>query len=268
MTCKTGSSIWLWASLILVLALSGCNALSIDKSIASGGHDSRVRLVILHYTSVDFDQSIYLLTQTGVSSHYLIGDQPAKIYQLVPEHRRAWHAGDSSWHGRTWLNSSSIGIELVYPGYLLMNGQQYWPQWSEQQIDLLVRLLKDIVARHELPKDSIVGHADVSPQRKIDPGPMFPWSSLANAGLISWPKPEHMELFQPIYAQQLPDAHWFQQKLQLLGYQIEPSGVIDEQTQNVLKVVWMKYGSHDLQAMSMAQLAAIIQSLVVQQVHN
>lgn len=102
----------------LLLVLAGCSSgLRIDDSHTATGQNSRVQYIVLHYTSADMARSLQLLTETDVSSHYLIGEAPATIYRLVDENRRAWHAGDSQWQGRTWLNGTSIGIELVNQGY-------------------------------------------------------------------------------------------------------------------------------------------------------
>src|SRR5690606_23568076 len=95
------------------------------------------------------------LTQGEVSSHYLINDTPPTIYRLVDENRRAWHAGDSSWQGRTWLNASSIGIEIVHPGYRDRPDGRYWYPWNPQQIDALIPLLQDILQRHGLPPERV-----------------------------------------------------------------------------------------------------------------
>lgn len=263
---KTAKLQVFWPIACWILLLAGCSTLQIDKTHNSSGFDSRVGLVVLHYTAADFAHSVELLVAGQVSSHYLIKDMPPKIYQLVGEEHRAWHAGESSWHGRTWLNASSIGIELVYPGYIDTGTDRQWPQWPEQQIDLLVLLLKDIYARHALPIDSIVAHSDIAPQRKKDPGPMFPWARLAAEGLISWPDKQHLELFAPAYSVHLPDADWFQQSLRKLGYEVKITGQFDEQTSNVLDAVQMKYlarqsaiGKPD------ALTAAVIQSLLFQQ---
>ena len=100
------------ALLCAALLLTGCSGLKFNDSYQSVGQDSRVQFIVLHYTSSDLPRSLYLLTGKDVSSHYLIAEQPATIYRLVDENRRAWHAGNSQWNGRTWLNSSSIGIEI------------------------------------------------------------------------------------------------------------------------------------------------------------
>lgn len=99
---------------LLLLTLAGCaTGLRIDRSHTSVNQDERIQFVVLHYTNASLERSLNLLTHGEVSSHYLIGDSPATVYQLVDESRRAWHAGDSQWDGRTWLNSTSIGIEIV-----------------------------------------------------------------------------------------------------------------------------------------------------------
>ena len=133
--------------LCAVFFLSGCSGLRFDDSYQSVGQDSRVQFIVLHYTSSDLPRSLYLLSGKDVSSHYLIAEQPATIYRLVDENRRAWHAGDSQWNGRTWLNSSSIGIEMVNQGYTDTPEGRVWQPWSEQQIDALVLLLKDKIGR-------------------------------------------------------------------------------------------------------------------------
>lgn len=102
---------------LLLAACAGRGGLEIDREHPSRNQDSRVQYIIIHYTSADLPRSLQLLTRGEVSAHYLIGANPPTIYQLVDENRRAWHAGQSEWQGRTWLNSTSIGIELVNPGY-------------------------------------------------------------------------------------------------------------------------------------------------------
>ena len=161
---------------LALLLLGGCaGGLQIDDSHRSVSQSSRVQYVVLHYTSTDMQSSLRLLTRDGVSSHYLIGDHPAKIYRLVDETRRAWHAGESEWQGRTWLNASTIGIELVNDGYREAPGGRVYQPFSDEQIDALILLLKDIVQRHNLPPGSIIGHSDIAPERKTDPGPAFDW---------------------------------------------------------------------------------------------
>ncbi len=175
----------LLSATLLLLLLAGCaSGPRIDTSHSSIGHDSRVQFIVLHYTSTDLPRSLELLSGRDVSSHYLIGESPATIYRLVDEDRRAWHAGESEWNGRTWLNATSIGIELVNQGYeQSADGRRLWYPYSQAQIDALVVLLKDIMARHGLKPGAIIGHSDIAPGRKTDPGPAFDWLRLRAASI-------------------------------------------------------------------------------------
>jgi len=238
-------------SLCLALALvllAGCSAgLRIDDSHTATGQNSRVQYVVLHYTSADLQRSLELLTQTEVSSHYLIGDAPPTVYRLVDENRRAWHVGVSEWKGRTWLNSTTIGIELVNQGYYQTPAGRYWQPFSPQQIDTLIVLLKDIVQRHQLPLGSIIAHSDVAPQRKVDPGPLFPWKRLADEGLVPWPNEDAVARQQALFSTSLPSVQWFQEQLAQLGYAVPQHGELDTATRNVIAAFQMKYrpANHD-----------------------
>ena len=140
-------------------------------------------LVVLHFTSQhSVAESLHTLSTANsggpVSSHYLIGAD-GRIYQLVAEDRRAWHAGPGRWGTITDLNSASIGIELDNDGE---------SPFAPAQIEALVRLLEDVCARHGIPKRQVIGHADLAPDRKVDPGKFFPWKQLAGRGFGVWPQ--------------------------------------------------------------------------------
>jgi N-acetylmuramoyl-L-alanine amidase len=229
--------------LIALVLLAGCaSGPRIDTSHPSIGHDSRAQFIVVHYTSTDLQRSLEILTGDGVSSHYLIGDSPATIYQLVDENRRAWHAGESEWKGRTWLNSSSIGIELVNGGYTeSTDGRRLWYPYSDKQIDALIVLLKDIMDRHGLKPGAIIGHSDIAPQRKVDPGPLFPWKRLADAGLVPWPDAQAVAHQRSLFATALPDVAWFQAQLAKQGYKVPLHGHLDLETRNVIAAFQMKY---------------------------
>lgn len=144
--------------------------------------------IIVHYTDmVTAEEALAWLSNpfSKVSSHYLIGEN-GKVYQLVDEDKRAWHAGESFWQGYTDLNSCSIGIELANPGHT----HGYVP-FPEAQIEALLRLCEDIRTRWDIPPARILGHSDVAPQRKQDPGHLFPWETLAKEGLGLWPTASH-----------------------------------------------------------------------------
>ncbi|PTU74429.1 N-acetylmuramoyl-L-alanine amidase [Pseudomonas mangrovi] len=250
--------------LVVLLALAGCaDRLSINTDYLSQGQSSRVQYIVLHYTSTDLAHSLALLTGPDVSSHYLIGDQPAPIiYRLVDEERRSWHAGESEWQGRTWLNASSIGVEIVHPGYrTLADGSREWQPYSPAQINLLITLLEDLVKRHQLPPDSVIGHSDVAPQRKVDPGPLFPWQRLAEAGLIRWPDEAAVLQARARHAQQLPDAAWFQVQLGRVGYRVPMHGEWDDATRNVLAAFQMKYRPQRHDGLPDAESAALLEVL-------
>jgi N-acetylmuramoyl-L-alanine amidase len=139
-------------------------------------------LVVLHFTSqVSVAESLHTLSTRNsggpVSAHYLIG-RDGRIYQLVSEHRRAWHAGPGRWGTITDVNSASIGIELDN------DGRSPFP---DAQVQALLRLLADVCERNGIPRSQVIGHSDMAPARKIDPGPLFPWQALAAAGFGAWP---------------------------------------------------------------------------------
>jgi N-acetylmuramoyl-L-alanine amidase len=247
---------------LFALLLAGCaSGPQIDDSLRAQGQSSRVQYIVLHYTSTDLLRSLALLTQGEVSAHYLIDDGAAKVYRLVDEDRRAWHAGDSEWQGRTWLNASTIGIELVNQGYYEGPAGRYWQPYGEAQIQALIVLLKDLVKRHDLPIDSIIGHSDIAPQRKVDPGPLFPWKRLADAGLIRWPEAAAVAREQARFSSALPEIAWFQQQLHQLGYSVPRTGLLDTATRNVLIAFQMKYRPARYDGEADAESAAILQVL-------
>ena len=251
-------------AVLMLLLLAGCaSGPRIDTSYSSTGHDSRAQFIILHYTSTDLPRSLQLLSGRDVSSHYLIGESPATIYRLVDENRRAWHAGESEWNGRTWLNATSIGIELVNRGYVeSADGRRLWYPYSEEQIDALVVLLKDIMARHDLEPGAIIGHSDIAPQRKVDPGPLFPWKRLAEEGLLPWPDPDAVAAGRMRYASAgLPTITWFQDALAAQGYRVPRHGHLDDETRNVIAAFQMKYRPARLDGEPDAETAAMLQVL-------
>ncbi|WP_088310237.1 N-acetylmuramoyl-L-alanine amidase [Novosphingobium sp. B 225] len=133
-------------------------------------------MVVLHYTGMQSaEAALAQLCDPGkeVSAHYLI-EEDGSVHRLVREDRRAWHAGRSSWRGITDINSASIGIELVNPGHEF--GYRPFP---DAQMEALLPLLADMVQRHDIPRANVVGHSDVAPARKEDPGELFDWDLLA-----------------------------------------------------------------------------------------
>ncbi len=257
------------ACLAAVALLAGCagsgpGGLEIDRSIQAQGQNSRVRFLVLHYTGSGTAQSLKVLSTGQVSSHYLITDDSRpRIYQLVDEQRNAWHAGQSQWHGRTWLNASSIGIEIVNPGWTPgPDGKPVWHPYPDAQIDALIRLMRDIVARHGIDARDIVAHSDIAPRRKWDPGPLFPWKRLAQAGRGRWYDEAAAASLQRQYdSRGVPDIAWFQKQLSRLGYAVPLHGSADEETLKAMVAFQLRFRPADYSGRFDAQSAAILQSL-------
>jgi len=252
------------ALIVSLILLAGCvSGPRFDTSHPSVNHDSRVQFVVVHYTSASLERSLQLLTHGEVSSHYLIGDdKKATVYKLVDENLRAWHAGESEWQGRTWLNSSSIGIEIVNPGFKQTpNGERYWYPYSEAQVQSLIVLLKDISKRYAISPRSIIGHSDIAPLRKLDPGPLFPWKRLAAEGLGIWPNEQAVARQQGQYETELPSVSWFQGQLARVGYATPQTGELDVATRHVIAAFQMHFRPSRFDGLPDAQTAALLQVL-------
>ncbi|MGJ7915001.1 N-acetylmuramoyl-L-alanine amidase [Massilia sp. LXY-6] len=251
------------AATLLIALLAGCaTGPQYDKTYTAKGQSSRARFLVLHYTVSDRPTSIKILTQQDVSAHYLLTDEPnPTIYNLVDEKNAAWHAGNSSWKNFTQLNNSSIGIEIVNPGWKdTPNGRVYAP-FPQYQIDALIPLVRDIVTRNQIAPENVLGHSDIAPLRKQDPGPMFPWKQLAAAGLVTWPDATRVAVVTPVFQAQLPDVAWYQKKLATWGYGLVQSGILDEQTRAVLSAFQMKYRPANIDGMPDVETAALLEAL-------
>ena len=158
----------------------------IDRPSPNSGARARaVDMVVLHYTGMKTAQAALERLcdpRAEVSAHYLV-DEDGRVWRLVDEKRRAWHAGKACWTGDRDINDRSIGIELVNPGHEF--GYRPFP---EPQMAALETLLTEVVARHRISPARIVGHSDVAPARKSDPGELFDWRRLARRGLALWPE--------------------------------------------------------------------------------
>lgn len=259
-------------ALLAALALAGCatpyrsttpGGVPIDTRHTARGQDSRVLFLILHYTVADLPLSIKVLTEDEVSSHYLLSDDPQPvIYRLVDESRRAWHAGPSHWKGHGMLNAGSIGIEIVHPGFRTRpDGSREYLPFPKAQIDALIPLIRDIARRHEIRPERILGHAEIQPQSKEDPGPTFPWKRLADEGIVPWPDAARVAAQRAIYEAALPDVAWFQAALVRHGYFLPQTGVLDDATRRVLSSFQMRYRPERYDGQPDAETAALVQVL-------
>ena len=188
-------------------------------------------MVVLHYTGMRTGaEALARLCDPAakVSAHYMI-EEDGRLFQLVPEERRAWHAGVSFWKGERDINSVSIGVELVNPGHEF--GYQEFP---EAQIEALIGLLDAIHSRWEIPNGRILGHSDVAPDRKLDPGEKFPWKRLAQDGHGLWLEPPAAPGAPLAMGDEGTGVFALQAGLTRLGYDSAPSGQYDAQTQTIV----------------------------------
>lgn len=189
-------------------------------------------ILLLHYTGMACTcAAVERLCDPAakVSSHYLV-EEDGSILQMVPEVRRAWHAGRSSWEGVSDINSRSIGIEIANPGHSFG-----YPDFPELQIAAVIALCRDIVARYGIRADRVLAHSDVAPQRKLDPGEKFPWGQLHRAGVGAWvaPPPPRCGAALALGDRGL-EVFALQAALRDYGYGIEATGVYDELTEAVV----------------------------------
>ena len=198
----------------------------------SPNHEARpdavvIDTLVLHYTGMKTAKAALdrLCDPTaGVSAHYLI-DEAGRIAALVPETRRAWHAGKACWQGAENLNDRSIGVELANPGHEF----GYCP-FPEAQMAALESLLGEILARHAIAPARVLGHSDIAPDRKDDHGELFNWARLARAGIGRWP-----DCPQPENAGPPPPIGEVQTMLHQIGYDVPLSGVADAATEKVVR---------------------------------
>jgi N-acetylmuramoyl-L-alanine amidase len=249
---------------LIFIVLAGCaTGPRINNSLSSRSQSERIKFIIIHYTFGDLDRSLETLTQKNVSSHYLLTDTAKPFfYQLVDESQQANHAGLSSWKIYNQLNAASIGIEIVNLGFIDTPEGRAWYPYPPAQIDQLILLLKQLVTRYDIKPENILGHNEIAPQRKQDPGPMFPWKQLADAGLINWPDQNRVIELLPQYQTQVPDVFWFQKKLAQHGYAVPQTGELDQETRNVLVAFQSRYRQVLFDGKPDAETAAILDALV------
>lgn len=190
-------------------------------------------MILLHYTGMpDDEQALAWLCdpQSQVSCHYFVR-KDGSVVQLVPEAARAWHAGKSFWAGEEDINSRSIGIEIANAGH-----PAGLPDFTEAQIEAVIGICKDCATRWYIPAERVLGHSDVAPVRKADPGENFPWARLAAAGVGHWVEPTPISggrFFQRGDGGQPVEA--LQSMLAFYGYNIEITGDYCEKTAGVVE---------------------------------
>ncbi len=205
--------------------------------LPSPNHGERVEgvrpdMIILHYTGMPSEEGAlaWLCSpESQVSSHYFVHED-GRVVQLVPEERRAWHAGKSFWAGETDINSRSIGIEIANAGH-----PEGLPPFPDKQIEAVIELCRDCGRRLDIRPERVLGHSDVAPVRKVDPGENFPWGRLHAAGVGHFVEPVPISggrFFQKGDSGQPIEA--LQSMLSLYGYDIDITGEYSDKTEGVI----------------------------------
>lgn len=238
------------------------------------GQNFRQKYVILHYTVLNDEKSISTLTQQSVSAHYLVNSLSDKeIYQLVDENKRSYHAGVSNWRKDQNLNDTSIGIEIVNLGYTTdsLNNRVFSP-YPEEQFKKVASLTKDIVTRYNIPPTNVLGHSDIAPTRKQDPGPMFPWKRLYDEYQIGmWYDETAKQTFlnQILMTNDIglqynnPEfVSKIQQQLAQFGYTLSVNGVWDKTTKQTIEAFQFHFRPSNYSGIMDAETWAILQALI------
>ena len=253
-----------------------------DMPSKNFGH--RVKFLVMHFTAIDYQKSVHaLVDEGGLSAHYLIpeSNDPSypndslEILKLVDEDKRAWHAGNSVWQGRSELNDSSIGIEIVNVPECHFDSEAQttsehgenrlcvFPDYDPKQIELLIALSKDILARNpDISPTRVVGHADIAPARKNDPGPRFPWFELYQAGIGAWYDNDTFEQYWQRFNQYQPNFGLVQSALRAYGYNVLETGIRDEQTRNAISAFQMHFLPWQVTGKADSKTAAAIFALL------
>ncbi|AGF74865.1 N-acetylmuramoyl-L-alanine amidase [Bartonella australis AUST/NH1] len=232
----------------------------------------RVRFLVMHYTAINFKESVSALTGASVSSHYLVPDpkeqtyidagfKDMRIFNLVDEDKRAWHAGVSSWAGRNNLNDTSIGIEIVNLGSA-SNEKSLFPPYNPTQIDAVKELALNILQRHpDITPTNVVGHSDIAVGRKSDPGAAFPWKGLYAEGIGAWYDDKLKAQYQGKFMKALPTKTEVLSKLTRYGYNTSIAGTEDGY-KTLIRAFQLHFRPENYDGVLDAETAAVLFALV------
>ncbi len=215
-------------------------------------------MLVLHYTGMETGEAAIARladAEAGVSAHYVV-EEDGRIIQMVAEDQRAWHAGKGVWRGCEDVNSASIGIEIVNGGH-----DFGLPDYPEPQIEAVLALSQAILARHPIAACDVIGHSDLAPDRKQDPGEKFPWKRFADAGVGLWP-----ESATPAYSATSPGNEGasvlgLRQALQDIGYGVAPDGAYDDALKAVVLAFQRRFRPSGLTGAADEETCALIEGL-------
>ena len=276
-------------------------SITIDHSYQSPNFNERRNnvtpsLLVMHYTACPKDEALKILTSRtqAVSAHYLVSQEEPSVYQLVADDKRAWHAGISFWRSIDDVNSSSIGLEIENWGYtygsvalsspphpiltygwsfliqvqrrlgdiLIDKSWRNWHPFPDEQIQRIIALSKQIIQKYGIDPENVVGHADVAPTRKIDPGPCFPWEKLAKDGVGAWYdlKTDRVHSNRPSGLSE----SWIQASLKEWGYSVSQTGHLDPETKSALQAFQMHFRPENYDGTIDEQSSQILDALLCQ----
>ena len=244
-----------------------------NKKFSSKGQNERIKYIIIHYTATTDEVSVRALTKGNVSSHYLITSKDEEpIYNLVSLDKRAWHAGLSEFGDRRNLNDTSIGIEIVNLGiksydetekkYGFFIPEDKYIEFEEGQIKKLAFLLKELIKKYNIKPKDILGHSDIAPTRKIDPGAKFPWERLYKEyGIGAWYDEKDKIFFMNEKLYLVTPISEIKKDLRKYGYKINNTDEWDEESRRVVYSFQAHFNSKNLSGMMDLETFAILKAL-------
>ena len=269
---------------LLPVAMAGCSSVPMVDS-PSTNQDNRIHVLVIHFTSEDFAESMRLLAtpvRFRVSVHYVVpepGDDTYSrddlvVHRLVEESQRARHAGVSYWAGRQSLNDSSVGIEIVNRSACVSADPEIreplpeqqdctFLDYPEEQLELVIALARDILARNpDIDPVDVIGHGDIAPNRRVDPGPQFPWKRLYENGIGAWYDDETVAKYRARFEAGMPDLRFLQRALNTYGYDLDATGVNDRRSRFAVRAFQIHFRPDNYNGYFDVETAAILFALL------
>ena len=240
-----------------------------SNSYVATGKNERIQFIVVHYTATDNLGSIKELTSSRVSSHFLVLDEDDnKIYSLVPLEQRAWHAGASSFRGRTNINDTSVGIEIVSDGIAKEYRNNPYPLYDHYvefkpiQIEKTAQIIKYVAEKYNIPAKNIVAHSDIAPGRKKDPGAKFPWKELYDKYNIgAWYDEADKQAFMNEEKFNATSIREIKDELRKYGYEVNRLDEWDKESKNVVYAFQLHFNPKNLTGEMDLETFAILKAL-------